>query len=296
MTLVILAGGIGSRFGALKQIYKVGPNDEFIMDYSIFDAINAGFTKVVFVIKKEMYHVFKETIEKRIKDYIEVSFVFQDIDNVLYKIDYKREKPWGTGHALLSAKNEVKENFAVINADDFYGKDAYKKAYNFLKNNINDNLFGLIGYSAINTLSENGSVKRGVLFLNKNNKLVDIIESKLKKLKYNIHCISLENNKEFDIEYDRLVSMNMILFTPKIFEYLKNDFIHFLKNINDKQNSEFLLPTVLDKHIKSNDISVEVIETSSKWYGMTYKKDAKKLKIAINKMIENNEYNSKLWS
>ena len=126
MTLVILAGGIGSRFGALKQIYKVGPNDEFIMDYSIFDAINAGFTKVVFVIKKEMYHVFKETIEKRIKDYIEVSFVFQDIDNVLYKIDYKREKPWGTGHALLSAKNEVKENFAVINADDFYGKDAYK--------------------------------------------------------------------------------------------------------------------------------------------------------------------------
>ena len=294
MTLLILAAGMGSRFGGLKQIEPMGPNGEFIIDYSVYDAKKAGFNKIIFVIKEEMYDDFKNTIGKRVEGKIEVEYVFQKMNDVPIEVNYERVKPWGTGHAILACRDIIKENFAIINADDFYGRNSFCSAYEFLKNIKDDTNFGLIGYKAINTITENGSVKRGVCELN-GNKLVSIIESNISKNKDKIDCISLTKNKEFQIEFDRLVSMNMLLFTPKIFKYLESDFIDFLNNINDREKDEFLIPEVVDKHIKNGDIVVNVIETDSVWYGVTYKEDKIAVKNAINDMIKNGEYNNKLW-
>ena len=294
MTLLILAAGMGSRFGGLKQMEVMGPTGEFIIDYSVFDAIKAGFNKIVFVIKEEMYEEFKNTIGKRVESHIDVEYVFQKLEDIPVNIEVKRQKPWGTGQAILVCKDVIHENFAMINADDFYGRDAFMKAYEFLKNIKDENAFGLVGYEANNTITENGSVKRGVLVI-ENDKLQRIIESKIELNGNKIHCTALEDDSEFDIELDRLVSMNMLLFTPKIFEYLEQDFEEFLLNIKDELTSEFLIPTVLDKHIKNNDISVDVVRTTSKWYGVTYKEDTKGVKDAISNLIASGEYNSKLW-
>ena len=294
MTLLILAAGMGSRFGGLKQMEVMGPTDEFIIDYSVFDAIKAGFNKIVFVIKEEMYEEFKNTIGKRVESHIDVEYVFQKLEDIPVNIEVKRQKPWGTGQAILVCKDVIHENFAMINADDFYGRDAFMKAYEFLKNIKDENAFGLVGYEANNTITENGSVKRGVLVI-ENDKLQRIIESKIELNGNKIHCNALEDDSEFDVELDRLVSMNMLLFTPKIFEYLEQDFKEFLLNIKDELTSEFLIPTVLDKHIKNNDISVDVVRTTSKWYGVTYKEDTKGVKDAISNLIASGEYNSKLW-
>lgn len=293
MTLLILAAGMGSRFGGLKQMEPFGPNDEFIIDYSVFDAKRAGFTKVVFVIKEEMYEDFKNTIGKRVEGHIEVEYVFQKIDDIPVEIKADRVKPWGTGHAILCAKDVVKTNFAIINADDFYGRNAYVKAYEFLKGN-SSNEFGLVGYKAVNTITENGSVKRGICNV-ENGKLVSIDECSLEKKGDVIHCNSLVTGKEYDVEFNRLVSMNMLLFTTKIFEYLEKDFEEFFDNLKDVEKDEFLIPEVLDKHIKNGDITVDVIETDSVWYGVTYKEDKQAVKDAIERMIVEKEYNSNLW-
>jgi len=293
MTLLILAAGMGSRFGGLKQLAPMGPNDEFIIDYSVYDAKIAGFTKIVFVIKEEMYDLFKESIGNRVEPHIEVEYVFQKLEDIPSDKKYDRVKPWGTGQAILSARNVIKENFAIINADDFYGRDAFVKAVNFLKN-AKDSEFGMVGYKAQNTLTENGSVKRGVCEI-ENGKLVGINESSLEKVGNIIKCESLTTGVKYDIELDRLVSMNMLLFTPKIFEYLINDFKDFFKNIKDEEKEEFLIPEVVSKHIKNGDATVEVIDTDSVWYGVTYKEDTDSVKKAINKLIENNEYKYNLW-
>lgn len=294
MTLLILAAGMGSRFGGLKQMEPMGPNDEFIIDYSVYDAKLAGFTKIVFVIKEEMYDEFKKTIGSRVEGKIDVEYVFQKGDNIPVDKTFDRVKPWGTGHAILAAKDVIDENFAIINADDFYGRDAFKKAYDFLGVAKNNN-FGLVGYRAINTITENGSVKRGVCEM-EDGKLVGINESSIIKEKDHIHCVSLVSGSEYDIEFNRLVSMNMLLFTPKIFEYLEKDFVEFFDNIKDEEKEEFLIPEVVNKHIKNGDISVSLIETSSVWYGVTYKEDKDSVKCAINDMIKNNEYKENLWS
>ena len=294
MTLLILAAGMGSRFGGLKQMEPMGPNDEFIIDYSVYDAIKAGFKKIVFVIKEEMYDDFKKTIGARVEKHIEVSYAFQRMEDIPSDIKIDRVKPWGTGQAVLCAKDFINENFAMINADDFYGRSAFLEAYKFLSNTSN-NKFGLVGYRAINTLTENGSVKRGVCNI-ENGCLVGIEESSIKREKDVIHCISLsKENYEFDIEFNRLVSMNMLLFTPKIFDYLENDFKEFFNNLKDIEKQEFLIPEVLDKHIKNKDVTVSVIETDSKWYGVTYKEDKDSVRSAINNMIESGEYSYNLW-
>lgn len=293
MTLLILAAGMGSRFGGLKQMEPFGPNDEFIIDYSVYDAIKAGFKKIVFVIKEEMYEDFKKTIGERVEGHIEVEYAFQKMEDIPVNRSFNRVKPWGTGQAVLCAKDKIQENFAMINADDFYGRNAFVKAYNFLEG-ASDNEFGLVGYRAINTITENGSVKRGVCNI-VDDKLEGIEESSIEKVGDKIHCKSLSNNYEFDIEFNRLVSMNMLLFTPKIFDYLETDFVDFFDKLKDEEKQEFLIPEVLDKHIKNNDITVSVIETDSKWYGVTYKEDKESVKNAINDMIENGEYSSNLW-
>ena len=293
MTLLILAAGMGSRFGGLKQMEPMGPNDEFIIDYSVYDAKKAGFNKIVFVIKEEMYEDFKNTIGSRVEGHIEVEYVFQKINDIPIGLYYERIKPWGTGHAILAARDVIHENFAIINADDFYGRDAFLKAYDVL-NNLKDNEFGLIGYRAGNTLTDNGSVKRGVCELD-GNKLTGIIESSLEKKGDLIHCKSLSDETEFDIEMNRLVSMNMLLFTPKIFDYLNKDFVYFLKNIKNHAKDEFLIPEVVNNHIKNGDITVKVVETNSTWYGVTYKEDKENVKKAIIEMIKSSEYQNKLW-
>ena len=293
MTLVIMAAGMGSRFGGLKQIEPVGPNGEFIIDYSIYDAKRCGFDKVIFIIKKENYEIFKETIGKRVDKYIDVEYVFQTNDNVNVELPKERVKPLGTGHAILCCKDKIKENFAIINADDFYGYDAYKTISNFLKNNDDLDTYAMVGYKAINTITNNGSVKRGVCEI-KDNKLTELIESSINYNGDKLIASALETDDVFEIEKDQIVSMNMFGFTPKIFEYLENKFDYFLNN-SDLLKAEYLIPSVVDELIKEKKVNVSVLSTNSKWYGVTYKEDKELLCNEINRMIENKEYPKNLW-
>lgn len=299
MTLVIMAAGMGSRFGGLKQVEPVGPNGEFILDYSIYDAIRAGYKKVVFIIKEENYDLFRETIGKRIESKIKVEYAFQRIEDVPdnVKVPEERVKPWGTSHAILSAKNYVDEPFTIINADDFYGYDPYIKIKNFFDNNNDENTYAMIGYKTINTMSENGSVKRGVCSKNENNMLNKLIESSIEKIDDKIIATSLEDeNNSFEIKEDTLVSMNFFGFNPSIFKYLEDEMIEFFeKHKNDLDKCEFLIPTSVFKRIHEGKINVKVLDTNEKWYGVTYKEDKKELVNAINKMIEEGKYPKNLW-
>ena len=298
LTLLILAAGMGSRFGGLKQIEPMGPNGEFIIDYSIYDAIKAGFNKVVFVIKRENEQIFKKTIGKRIEKKIKVLYAFQDMNNIPlgFKVPSERTKPWGTSHAVLVAKDLINEPFAIINADDFYGFEAYKKAANFLSSNHNQNNYCVIGYKVINTLSDNGAVKRGICF-SKNNSLTSLVESKVLKENNIIKAYPLDESDSFTIEDDTLVSMNMFGFMPSIFKYLENNFSSFLEdNKNNILTCEYLVPNVVNKIIREEKVSVNVIKTDAKWLGITYLEDKEKVVKEINKLISNNIYPYHLWN
>lgn len=301
LTLVILAAGMGSRFGGLKQITPMGPNDEFIIDYSVYDAIKAGFTKIVFLIKEENYEVFKETIGKRVEPHIHVEYCFQKNDNIPegYKIPVERTKPLGTAHALLCCKNNVQEPFAMINADDFYGRDAFKTAANFLKSkkDIKPYQYGLVGYLVKNTLTENGAVKRGVCTVEKNNNLVKLIESNVEKINDKIIAKPLSGQKEFEVSENDTVSMNMLLFTPSIFSYIEKNFPLFLdENSSDLTTVEYLIPDLLFKAITEKYATVEVLKTTSTWYGVSYKEDAISVKKALKELTVKKEYPNNLWN
>ena len=300
MTLVIMAAGMGSRFGGLKQVEPVGPNGEFILDYSIYDAIKAGYTKVVFIIKKENYDLFRKTVGRRIEDKIKVEYAFQRIEDVpdFVSIPKERVKPWGTSHAILSAKDFVNEPFTVINADDFYGYEPYKKLYNFFKENKSDDEYAMIGYRASNTMSKNGSVKRGVCKKDGNNHLISLTESSLEYVDDKIIATPLDDTIEkFEIDKDNLVSMNIWGFRSNIFSYLEDEMTDFFKNHKDDLDKcEFLIPDSVFKRIKEDKIKVNVLDTLEKWYGVTYKEDKKDLVFAINKMIEDGKYPKNLWN
>lgn len=299
MTLVIMAAGMGSRFGGLKQVEPVGPNGEFILDYSIYDAIRAGYEKVVFIIKEENYELFRETIGKRIESKINVEYAFQKIEDVPngVLIPEGRVKPWGTSHAILSAKKYVNEPFAVINADDFYGYDPYKKIKDFFSSKKEENEYAMIGYKTINTMSENGSVKRGVCSKNESNLLTGLIESSIEKVSDKIIATPLEDeNNPFEIKESTLVSMNFFGFNTSIFSYLEDEMKEFFeKHKNDLDKCEFLIPTSVFKRINENKIKVKVLDTNEKWYGVTYKEDKKDLVDAINRMIDEGKYPKNLW-
>lgn len=295
LTLVILAAGMGSRFGGLKQIEPVGPNGEFIIDYSVYDAIRAGFNKIVFIIKEENYNVFKETIGKRVEPYIEVEYCFQKNDNIPngYTVPVDRIKPLGTAHALLCTKNKVSENFIIISADDFYGSDAFVKAANHLKESDE---FCVIGYKIGETLSDKGAVKRGIC-MEKNGYLTDIIESKAERIDGIIKCQPLNNTPSYEVEENHPVSMIMFGLTPIIYNEIENQMIdYFETNKNDLSTCEFLIPDVLDKMIKNDRAKIKVIPTTSKWYGVTYREDLDSIKEAINELIERGEYPKELWN
>lgn len=299
VTLVILAGGMGSRFGGLKQIEPMGPNGEFIIDYSIYDAIRAGFNKVVFLIRKENFEIFKETIGSRVEPLIKVEYSFQEMNTITTTIDIPNErvKPLGTAHAILCAKDLVNEPFAIINADDFYGKDAFIEAYNFLSTaELDSSNYGMIGYKVINTLTENGSVKRGVCEVDNNNNLIQICESKIEVVDGIIIASPLNGSNSFIVDNNATVSMNFLLFTPSIFRHLEEKFPLFLeKNKNNLIESEFLIPDVVTELIKDKISKVKVIKTNAVWQGVTYKEDTPKVKKAISDLIKNGEYNYNLW-
>lgn len=299
VTLLILAAGMGSRFGGLKQIEPMGPNDEFIIDYSVYDAVKAGFNKIVFVIKKENYELFKETIGKRVEKHIKVEYAFQDLDSIPsgYTLPSDRVKPLGTAHAVLCAKDVIHDNFAMINSDDFYGRDAFIKAYNYLNNLDNtSNDYAMIGYKVINTLTENGSVKRGVCEVDDNNYLLKIKESKIEKINDKIIASPLDGSEVFEVLENQTVSMNFLLFTPSIFKHIEDNFsLFFDNNKEDLINKEYLIPDVLSDLINSNKSTCKVIETIASWIGVTYKEDTPIVKKAINDLIINGEYNNNLW-
>jgi len=295
MTLVIMAAGMGSRFGGLKQIEPVGNNGEFIIDYSIYDAIKAGFDKVVFIIKEENYDIFKDTIGKRIEGKISVEYVFQDMnyipDGIILPSD--RTKPLGTGHALLCLKDTVNEPFITINADDFYGRDAFEKAAEFLKENTQD--YAMISYLIGNTLTENGAVKRGYCE-QKDGYLTDIIESVAYRENGKIKLEPLDGRESFYVEDNDLVSMSMICFKPDMINYLDKHFKKFLEENRDNLNTcEYLMPMEVSKRVNNNEIKVRIINTDSIWKGVTYKEDKEDLITYINKLIEKGEYPQKLY-
>lgn len=294
LTLVIMAAGMGSRFGGLKQIEPVGPNGEFIIDYSIYDAIKAGFKKVVFVIKKENYDLFRETIGSRIESKIKVEYAFQENFIDYDGKHFEREKPYGTSYAIYAAKNFVDGNFVVINSDDFYGRSAYFTAYDFLKNNSDSKCLGMVSYKASNTMTENGSVKRGVCFI-ENGFLKNIVESKLEYINNKIIASPLNGDESFEIDNDQEVSMNVLLFTPYIFELIEKYQSDFIKELERDSSSEYLIPDVIKKSINDNYAYVKMLNTDSVWHGVTYKEDKELLVNSINELINNGEYQSNLW-
>lgn len=295
MTLVIMAAGMGSRFGGLKQIEPVGPSGEFIIDYSVYDALQAGFEEVVFIIKKENYEIFKETIGKRVEDKIKVTYVFQNILDTPIAIDFQREKPWGTGQAILATKDVVKDNFMVINADDFYGRDAFLKISEYLKN-ADKSLpnFSMVGYQVGNTLGEAGSVKRGICEA-KDGYLTNLIESSVEKVDDKIIAKPLDGRPSIEVTKEDLVSMNAFGFTPAIFNYLETSWLKFFQESKNLEKEEFLIPSILEKMIKEQECSIKVLETSSIWYGITYPEDKERVMKAIKDLVDKKEYNEKLW-
>ena len=295
-TLLVMAAGMGSRFGGLKQIEPMGPNGEFLIDYSVYDAKLAGFTKIVFIIKEENYDIFKETIGKRVEPYIETEYVFQDDSNLKekYKDLQTRVKPLGTGHAILCAKDKVKTPFAIINADDFYGRNAYVVASKYL-DKIDDKHYAVVGYEVGKTLSPNGAAKRGIC-IEENGKLKDLIESSVEKVDDKIIAKPLDGDTEFIVEDDSLVSMNLLLFTPKIFDYLEEKLTKFLEtNKNDLSKCEFLIPDVVKDAIKEDRVEVDLLSTNAIWHGVTYKEDKEEVVKAIDELIKEKVYPNKLW-
>ncbi len=296
-TLVVMAAGIGSRFGGPKQITPVGPNGEFIIDYSIYDAIKAGFTKAVFIIKKEHYEIFQNTIAKRINKNIEVEYVFQELNDIPSDVEIPKDrvKPWGTDHAILCAKNSIEGPFAIINADDFYGRDSYFKAIKFLKESESDKEQAVISYPYGVTSSDYGSVKRAVLEL-ENDDVIDLIESKITTTGNTAKCAPLDGSEEFEIELDHPVSMNLFCFKKSFLNKIEEDFINFLHTTKDLTKDEALIPNTVRHYLNKKDISLKNIVSEGLWTGVTYKEDLPLLQETIKNLINNNEYPEDLWS
>ena len=284
-TLVVMAAGMGSRFGGLKQVAAVGPNGQAILDFSVYDAKRAGFTKIVFVIKHAIEEEFKATVGARVEKVLPVEYVFQELDKLPegFTVPEGREKPWGTGHAVLCCKDVVKTPFAVINADDFYGASAYDKISEGLENTDG---FCMVGFKLKNTVTENGYVSRGVCTV-ENGYLVDVNEH----TKIASDCSFVrEDGSVGQLTPETIVSMNMWGFTPDLFKYLEADFTEFMKEKGSELKSEFFLPFVVDKLIKSGEKKARVLVAQDKWYGVTYKEDLEAVVSAIKSLCDEGKY------
>lgn len=301
-TLVVMAAGIGSRFGGgIKQLEPVGPNGEIIMDYSVYDAMEAGFDKVVFVIRKDLEKDFKEVIGNRMEKVVEVAYAFQEKDDIPepYCTQYaKRQKPWGTGQAILCCKDVVKEPFLVINADDYYGKEAYIEAYKHLtseQKTSDKTQISMVGFVLGNTLSDNGSVTRGLCSVDENGLLTDIVET------YNIFksetgAVIRTEEEETEVDADCPVSMNMWGLQPEFFQILETGFLDFLeKNASNYQKAEYLLPTIVGGLLRSEEADVTVLKSNDQWFGVTYKEDKPYVVASIRALVENGVYPEQLF-
>lgn len=295
-TLVILAAGMASRYGSMKQIEGFGPGGETIMDYSIYDAIRAGFTKVVFIIRREFADDFKQIFEPKLKDKVATRYVYQDMESFTegIAVPADRKKPWGTAHAVLCAMDAVKEPFAVINADDFYGRDAFEKAFDFLMNDCTETIYSIIGYDLVKTLSDYGTVNRGVCTLDNLGNLVSITE-RINIGKKDGKIICEDGLEPQELSLDTRVSMNFWCFHPSFFSYTQKLFRDFLQQHGQEPKAEFFIPIVADQFIKEGG-RVEVIPTTSSWFGVTYKEDAPFVQKSLNELISAGEYPERLWN
>lgn len=297
-TLFVLAAGMGSRYGGLKQLDGLGPSGETIMDYSIYDAIRAGFGKIVFVIRKSFEEDFKAVVVNKFKDLIDVEIVFQDITNVPEGFTYnpEREKPWGTNHAVLMGKDVIKEPFAVINADDFYGQESFAVLADFLRSvEGKKNDYCMVGYRVGNTLSESGSVSRGVCVVDENGYLENVVERTHIEEKSGTIIYVDEKGEEVAIPASTPVSMNMWGFTPDYFEYSWEYFKQFLTENGDKLKSEFYIPLAVNNLIVEKRATCKVLDTPSKWFGVTYAEDRPQVVLKINELIRKGFYPNQLF-
>jgi len=294
-TLLVLAAGMGSRYGGLKQMDAMGPNGETVMDYAVFDAIRAGFGKVVFVIRRDFEEVFREQVGKRFADRIAVDYAFQSIENLPegFVVPEGREKPWGTGHAILMASGVINEPFAVINADDFYGRQSYEQMADFLADSLNQlqpSSFCMVGFALRNTLSEFGTVSRGVCEMNTDGMLQSVTElTKIEKMDCGARHVEADG-LQISLTGDEVVSMNMWGFTPDVFGYLEELFRDFLSEEGGEMRSEFYIPFAVDDMIKKGLATVQVLKSAGTWFGVTYKEDREHVVREMATLIENREY------
>jgi NDP-sugar pyrophosphorylase family protein len=295
-TLVILAAGIASRYGSMKQIQSFGPSGETIMDYAIYDAITTGFKKVVFIIREDFAADFKDIFEPKLQGKIETAYVYQKLTSFTgnRKIPKERTKPWGTAHAILCCKGAVNEPFAVINADDFYGRDAFVKAYDFTVRKCNNKHFAVIAYELENTLSEHGSVSRGVI--SANDQKMTAIEERLKIFRTDDKIVFEENGTLTELPPDTKVSMNFFCLAPSYIEMCEEEFDKFLDENLHNIKTEFLIPRMADQFIKSGRGTIEIVPTNAKWFGVTYKEDAPIVQANIDTLVSKEEYPHNLWA
>lgn len=295
-TLLILAAGMASRYGSLKQIQQFGPSGETIIDYSIYDAIRAGFGKIVFIIRRDFEAEFREIFEPKLKGRVATDYVFQDMDAYLdgYAMPADRSKPWGTAHAILCAKDAINEPFAVINADDFYGSDSFRKMNVFLENSCKPDVYSVVGYELSKTISEHGSVSRGVCAADGHGHLAAINE-RTKVYKDGDQIVYEDAEGTHPLDANTPVSMNFWGFHPSVFDLCKSLFKDFLEKDGDKPKSEFFIPIVVDHFIKNKLGVVDVLPTSAQWFGVTYKEDAPGVQASLSALVEKGEYPDNLW-
>ena len=301
-TLIIMAAGIGSRFGTgIKQLTKMGLNDEIIMDYSIHDAKEAGFDKVIIIIRKDIEEEFKQVIGNRIGKYMDVEYVFQSIDDLPegFSVPEGRTKPWGTGQAILCCKDVVKDPFVVINADDYYGKEAFKLLHDFLvkPHSVSDKFnIGMAGFILKNTLSKNGTVTRGICITDENDMLLRVQETKGIGYTEDGKLTRTQEEVMTILNEEAVVSMNMWAAYPEFLDYLEKDFVNFLTKNGESKTSEYLLPMIVDELLQKGKATVNVMRTYDKWIGITYAEDTELAKESFKDMIEKEIYNADLWS
>ncbi|TAF56897.1 MAG: nucleotidyltransferase [Sphingobacteriia bacterium] len=296
-TLVILAAGMASRYGSMKQIQSFGPAGETIMDYSIFDAIRAGFGKVVFIIREEFAEQFKAIFEPKLAGKIATDYVYQDLAAFTngYPVPAERAKPWGTAHAVLCCKGKVNEPFAVINADDFYGQDAFEKAAEFLQGQVNDQQYALVGYSLNKTLSENGSVSRGVCTADESLNLTGIKE-RTKIYRQEGQIVFEDETGTQSLSEESLVSMNYFCFSAGFIALCEERFAQFLHEKGQEAKSEFFIPAVADYFVQSGKGQLKILPTSAQWFGVTYKEDAPGVKQSLDNLVAAGAYPQSLWA
>ena len=295
-TLLILAAGMASRYGGMKQIEAFGPDEETIIDYSIYDAIRAGYGKIVFIIREEFAEKFKEIFEPKLKGRVETAYVYQDLDAYLngYHRPSDRTKPWGTAHAVLCAKDVIREPFAVINADDFYGRDSFEKSVSFLKNDCSEEHFAIVGYQLKQTLSEHGTVNRGVCGIDAEGHLESVVERL--NISYQQGIVRCDDGLlPATLDINTIVSMNFWCFHPSIFSYTENLFDTFLSERGQEPKSEFFIPIVADQFMHEGGGKIEIIPTTAIWFGVTYKEDAPAVRKAIQLLLDQGEYPAGLW-